>query len=133
MGRTTKSAFATLVLAATLAGAVAPAHAGQISINLSPANGQQQRLMQTGFGIYALVNSIENGSITQRGRNNSAGITQGGRNNLGIVYQEGNRHNGTIEQRNDGNSYGLFQFGKNTDAQVVQQGHQSGLGFVFGW
>lgn len=111
----------------------APVSANQISLHFSPANTQQQRALQTGLGIYALVKDIESGAITQRGSNNSAGLSQGGRGNLGIVHQEGNGHNGTLEQRNGGNSYGLFQFGNGTNAHVTQRGGQNGLGFVFGW
>lgn len=128
-----KTTFAGIALAIALASSVVPAQAGQLSINLAPANSDQHRMLQAGLGLYALVNEIESGSIRQNGIGNIAGIAQGGGNNLGIVHQEGNSHNGTLNQQGGGNSYGLFQFGKGTNAHVSQNGGQSGLGFVFGW
>ena len=122
MGRNTNTAKAAgLALIIAMGAFTAPANAGQVSINLSPANAEQQQMMQAGLGIYALYNGIQNGSITQDGVNNMAGLTQGGGGNLGIVHQEGNNHNG------------LFQFGEGTDAHVNQSGGQTGLGLVFGW
>ena len=132
MARNTKIALTAIALTVTMA-VTTPTHAGQVSINLAPANAEQHRMMQAGLGLYALVNGIENGKITQNGINNIAGIMQGGGNNLGIVHQEGNYHNGTLNQQGGGNSYGLFQFGEGTDAHVSQSGGQTGLGFVFGW
>lgn len=128
-----KTIFACVALAIGASALTGPAQAGQFSINLSPSNAEQHRLMQAGLGLYALANQIENGSIRQNGINNIAGIVQGGGRNLGIVHQDGNGHNGTLNQQGGGNSYGLFQFGKNTSAHVRQNGGQSGLGFVFGW
>lgn len=133
MARSTTISLAGIALTMALASMAAPAQAGQVSINLAPANAEQHHMMQAGLGIYALVNSIENGKITQNGINNVAGIMQGGGNNLGIVHQEGNSHNGSLNQQGGGNSYGLFQFGKGTSAHVNQSGSQTGLGFVFGW
>lgn len=130
----TKAIFtaALITLSAATFGATS-AQAGQLSINLAPANAEQHRMMQLGMGMYGLVRDIDNGSITQRGNNNRAGLSQNGSRNLGIVHQEGNRHSGTLEQQGNGNSYGLFQFGRGTQANVRQEGGQSGLGFVFGW
>lgn len=133
MGRISKSVLAAAIIISAAIGAAAPVSANQVSINLSPATAEQQRMMQLGLGMYALVQNIENGSITQRGSNNSAGLSQGGRGNLGIVHQDGRNHNGTVTQQNGNNSYGLFQFGRGTNAHVNQNGNQSGLGFVFGW
>lgn len=136
MGRTFTKAFAATFIAATIgmAGLVAPAQAnGQFSFNIAPKDAEQERLMKTGLGIYALVNGIQNGGITQNGMNNMAGLMQGGSGNFGVVHQEGNNHNGTLQQHGNGNSYGLFQFGKGTNAHVNQYGGQTGLGFVFGW
>lgn len=134
MGRNTLTAKATgLALIIALGAFTAPANAGQISINLNPANAEQQQMMQAGLGFYALYNGIQNGSITQNGINNMAGLMQGGGGSLGIVHQEGNNHNGTLNQQGGNNSYGLFQFGEGTDAHVSQSGGQTGLGFVFGW
>lgn len=133
MGRIIKSVLAATIIAASAIGGAVPASANQVSLNLSPANADQQRMMQLGLGMYALVQNIENGSITQRGSNNSAGLSQGGWGNLGIVHQDGRNHNGTVTQQGGNNSYGLFQFGQGTNAHVNQNGNQSGLGFVFGW
>lgn len=130
----TKLKLASIVVVMVAAGAVAtPGMAGQVSINLAPANASQQHMMQAGLGIYALVNGIQNGSISQNGLNNVAGLMQGGGNNLGVVHQDGNGHNGSLNQQNGNNSYGLFQFGNGTNAHVNQYGGQTGLGFVFGW
>lgn len=133
MARNTPISLAGIALALALASVTAPAQAGQLSINLAPNTADQRQMMQAGLGIYALVNNIENGKITQKGINNIAGIMQGGGNNLGVVHQEGNSHNGTLNQQGGNNSYGLFQFGKGTNAHVNQSGNQAGLGFVFGW
>lgn len=133
MAHNTTISLTGIALALAMTSIAAPAQAGQVSINLSPANSEQRQMMQAGLGIYALINGIEDGKITQRGMDNIAGIMQGGGDNLGVIYQEGDHHNGTIEQRGGGNSYGLFQFGEGTDAHVSQYGDQSGLGFVFGW
>lgn len=134
MGRNINTAKAAgLALVIALAAFTAPANAGQVSINLNPANADQQRMMQAGLGLYALYNGIQSGSITQKGIGNMAGIAQGGSGNLGIVHQEGNNHNGSLNQQGGNNGYGLFQFGKGTNAHVGQSGGQTGLGFVFGW
>ena len=134
MGRNTNAAKAAgLALIIAMGAFTAPANAGQVSINLNPANAEQRQMMQAGLGIYALYNGIQNGSITQNGINNMAGLTQGGGGNLGIVHQDGNNHTGTLNQQGGNNSYGLFQFGEGTNANVHQSGGQTGLGLVFGW
>ncbi|WP_417580344.1 curlin [Pelagibacterium sp.] len=134
MGRNIKTLKAAgLALVIGLGTLSAPAVAGQLSINLNPANAEQRQMMQTGLGLYALYNGIQSGSITQSGFDNIAGLSQAGGGNLGVVHQEGNNHNGTLNQHGGNNSYGLFQFGEGTSAHVDQSGGQSGLGFVFGW
>lgn len=130
----TKLKLTSIIALVAAAGTMAtPSIAGQVSINFAPANANQQQMMQAGLGLYALVNGIQNGSISQKGLNNVAGLMQGGGNNLGIVHQDGNGHNGSLTQQNGNNSYGLFQFGSGTNAHVNQYGGQTGLGFVFGW
>lgn len=132
MMRSTAILFAAMIsVSAAMAGG--GAQAGQLSINLSPSNAEQHRMLQLGLGVYGLVRDIDNGSITQNGNHNSAGLRQGGSRNLGIVHQEGDRHTGTLDQQGGDNSYGLFQFGRGTEAHVRQDGGRSGLGFVFGW
>lgn len=124
------------LVAGTLASTamIAPAHAGgSLSITLSPRNADEHRLMAAGLAIYAISQSIRNGSISQRGSGNSAGLRQNGRGNLGVVHQEGQGHSGTLQQNGNRNSYGLFQFGRNTSSHVVQNGSQAGATFQFGW
>ena len=134
MAHKINSLVASMLIAAAAVGAsAAPSAAGQFSINLSPKQAEQQRMMDAGLGIYALVKGIEDGSITQRGNRNAAGIAQSEGDSLGIIYQEGNRHTGTISQQGGRNSYGLFQFGEGTESHVRQSGNESGLGFIFGW
>jgi len=138
MTRRIRTVLASTVLAAGIGlGALSatPALAwGQVSISIAPGSAEQDRILRTGLGIYALVNGIQNGAITQNGTGNAAGLSQNGRDNLGIVHQDGNGHNGTVTQSGNGNAYGLFQFGTGTNAHVQQNGHGgSGLGFVFGW
>jgi hypothetical protein len=113
---------------------VTPASAGgQVSITVLPGSAKHEQAMRAGLGIYALARGIQNGSIKQHGRNNTAGLSQLGKGNLGIVHQEGNGHNGTLTQNGSGNAFGLFQFGNNTNGHVNQHGGQTGATFQFGW
>ena len=130
--KTIKAAFLAAVLGIT--SFAAPAYAGgQFSFNIAPRDAEQAQLMQLGLGIYSLAKKIDEGGITQNGRNNRAGLAQSGGGNRGVIHQEGNNHNGTLEQSGGNNSYGLFQFGKGTNAHVNQRGNDTGLGFIFGW
>lgn len=131
-----KTLMASLV-AATIGSAtlVSPASAGgSIAINLEPKNAKQEQAMRAGLTVYAIVNAVQNGSIKQKGNNNSAGLGQFGSDNLGIIYQDGDNHTGTLVQNGDGNACGLFQFGKGTNADVVQNGNgETCATFAFGW
>lgn len=132
----TRTRFATLTTAALIGAAslASPAFAGQISINLSPADAEQAQAMRVGLGIYALANGFKNGGIKQHGFGNAAGLAQNGTGNLGVVHQEGDGHSGTLAQNGNGNTYGLFQFGKNTNGHVQQAGNGgTGATFQFGW
>jgi len=113
----------------------APAQAGgQFSIGYAPTDPDEARALQMGLGLYSLFNGLKNGSITQKGHNNSGGIAQNGWGNNGVLYQDGNGHNGTIEQTGNSNSCGLFQFGHNTDGHCVQTGNGGSSAIVqFGW
>lgn len=116
-----RSTFAAALIAMTAV--AAPAHAGgQVSINLAPANADQEKAMRMGLGLYALANGIKNGGIKQLGNGNAAGLAQNGSGNLGVVHQEGDGHTGTLTQNGNGNACGLFQFGKNTNGHVTQNG-----------
>ncbi len=124
----------TAAIAAAMISVSAPAMAGQISFNLTPADADQEKAMRMGLGMYALINGITNGGITQHGSGNAAGLAQNGSGNLGVVHQEGDGHNGTLEQNGNGNACGLFQFGKNTDGHVQQNGNGGTCAsFQFGW
>lgn len=127
-----KSALITSALA--ISGFAAPAQAGGfISFNVQPRNADEERVLRTGLGIYALVNGIKDGSIKQKGLANVAGLVQNGRGNLGVVSQKGDGHTGTLIQNGNGNSHGLFQFGRNTNAEIVQNGGGTGATFQWGW
>lgn len=134
MTRTIRAIAAAAVLSAGLA-ATAPAFAGgSVSVSYSPTDPQEAEALQTGLRLYALVEGIRNGSITQNGFGNAAGLVQNGSGNLGIVHQEGDGHTGTITQNGNGNACGLFQFGRNTEAHHVQNGDDQACATVqFGW
>lgn len=118
------ASFRTTIAAALIAlSAAAPAHAGgQVSINIKPADAEQEKVMRMGLGFYALTQGIKNGGIRQFGNGNSAGLAQNGSGNLGVVHQDGDGHTGTLTQNGNGNACGLFQFGKNTNGHVTQNG-----------
>lgn len=129
--------IASIVAAAVSAGTFAvPAHAGgSIAIDIQPGSAKAEKAMRAGFGIYSIVNNIQNGaSIKQLGTGNMGGIAQNGSGNQGIVHQEGSGHSGTLQQNGNGNAYGLFQFGNGTDADIVQNGNgETGATIVYGW
>lgn len=131
--KTLKAALAAIMIGT--ASLTAPAFAGgQISINLAPADADQEKAMRMGLGMYALFNGIKNGGITQNGNGNAAGLMQNGSGNLGVVHQEGDGHNGTLVQNGNGNACGLFQFGKNTNGHVQQNGNGGTCATLqFGW
>jgi len=136
MTHTTLKTLIASIFAATIGAAalVTPADAGQISINLDPKNAKQENALKAGLTIYAIVNAVKDGSITQNGNNNAAGLAQIGQGNLGIVHQEGDNHTGTLTQNGDNNMCGLFQFGQGTNADVVQNGNGGACATVtFGW
>lgn len=137
MNRTAIIRFkATLAAAVLSLSALAmPAYAsGTFSINLQPRNADEERVMRTGLGLYALFNNIQNGGIKQIGNGNSGGLAQNGNGNLGVVHQQGNGHNGTLTQNGNGNAHGLFQFGNNANGHVSQNGNGgTGTTFQFGW
>ena len=126
-----------LVAAATLATglAIAPAFAGgSVSLNYNPTNPEKVQALQTGLRLYGFAKGIKDGSITQNGFGNAAGLFQNGSHNLGIIHQNGDGHVGTIEQNGNGNACGLFQLGKNTEAHVQQNGDDQACATVqFGW
>jgi len=131
-----RTRFATVIAAAVAGTATlaAPALAGQISIDLVPANAEQAQAMRVGLGMYALANGFSNGGIRQNGFGNMAGLAQNGSGNLGVVHQEGDGHVGTLAQNGNGNAYGLFQFGRSTQGHVQQNGTGgTGATFQFGW
>ncbi|MGJ3261859.1 MAG: curlin [Salinarimonas sp.] len=133
MTRTRTTLACASLLAAVLAGSPASA-GGALSITATP-NGDAGRLLAAGLALYGIAKDIDaNGRITQRGRDNAAGLLQDGRGHLGIVHQEGRDHVGTLEQSGAGNSYGLFQFGRGTRAAVRQHGvGRSGVTVQFGF
>ncbi|MCF6320946.1 MAG: curlin [Rhizobiaceae bacterium] len=140
--KSAKTILATIVAATiastaliTPASAIHPKGGGSISLNIVPTNPDDARALRTAFGIYSLINALENGSsIKQKGTNNRAGLRQNGGRNNGLIYQEGVGHSGQLRQNGYNNSYGIFQFGKNTRANVIQNGRgQTGATFMFGW
>ena len=98
--RLTALAAAAAIAAGTLA-PLAPAHAGgSVSISIAPGSADAEHAMRAGLGLFAIANGIKNGSITQNGIGNAAGLIQNGSGNLGIVHQEGNGHEGTLRSLN---------------------------------
>ena len=131
-----KTLTASLV-AATIGSAALtlPAAAGgSISLTYVPTTAEDAQALQTGLALYALFNGIQNGSITQLGMNNAAGLAQLGSGNLGIIHQEGNNHNATLTQTGNNNSCGIFQFGQNTNTNITQSGNNGACAsLAFGW
>ncbi len=128
--------IASLAAAAILASILGtPAHAGgSVSVSYHPTDPQHAQALGAGLRIYGLVKGLQNGSITQNGIGNAAGLAQNGAGNFGVVHQHGNGHEGTVQQNGNGNAYGLFQFGQNTSGHAVQNGNgQSGATFQYGW
>ena len=129
-----KAALAALAMSIAAVLPAAPAHAGgSVSVSIAPGSAASEKAMRAGLGIYAIANGIKNGSISQNGIGNAAGLIQNGKGNLGIVHQEGDGHTGTLTQNGDGNAHGLFQFGEGTEGHVTQSGGQTGATFQFGW
>jgi len=129
--------FTRTIAAAALATAAATAPAaagGSVSFTYVPSDPQEAQQLQTGLALYGLFKGLQDGSITQNGNGNMAGLAQLGQGNLGVIHQEGNGHNATLDQQGNGNAYGIFQFGENTDAHVGQYGNgQAGITVQAGW
>jgi hypothetical protein len=124
------------LLALLVAGAAMPAQAlagGQVSWTYAPSSREASGLLDAGLRLYALSHDLRDGTIRQRGRNNSAGLAQRGQGNLGLVEQRGDGHAATLAQRGDRNAYGLFQFGRGAEDHVVQNGGGSGATVSYGW
>jgi hypothetical protein len=136
MSRTLKNILAAFTAStiglATLSGSAFAG--GSVSVTFVPTDADQTTAVHAGLAIYQLVNDLEDGSISQEGMNNIAGIAQNGFGNVGIIEQHGDGHNATLEQNGNGNSYGIFQFGEGASTAVQQNGNgQAGLTFGFGW
>lgn len=115
---------------------VNPAQAGgQFQINIAAQNSQDANSIKTGLALYSIIKGIQSqGSITQNGNGNTAGVGQNGFGNQGIIHQNGNGHNGSIQQVGNNNSHGVFQFGQNTNVHTNQNGNgNAGATFAFGW
>lgn len=107
---------------------------GSIAIDIVPTDPDHVQAVQVGLGLYALVNDLEDGSISQQGMNNLAGIAQNGFGNTGIIEQHGDGHSATLEQNGNNNSYGIFQFGNGASSAVQQNGNgQAGITLGYGW
>jgi hypothetical protein len=137
MNTTTIKTLSAALIALTIGGFALPGQAeanGQVSVTIQPTTPEEEQMMRAGLGIYAVVNGIQNGGITQNGMGNVAGLLQNGSGNLGVVHQEGDGHVGTVQQNGNDNAHGLFQFGKNTEGHVAQNGDGgTGATFQFGW
>lgn len=136
MTRTLNTLLAGLTASAiALAALTGPASAGgSLSINFTPTSADEAQALGVGLGLYQLANDLEDGSISQDGMNNLAGLMQNGTSNVGIIEQHGNGHDATLQQNGNGNSYGIFQFGNGASDHVTQNGNgQSGVTFGFGW
>lgn len=131
--------FAAALVAVVIGAAslTAPAlAAGQLSINFTPNDLDQQQALGAGLQIFSLMQGLSStgANASQHGNNNGAGFNQNGLGNHGLIVQEGNGHQGTIQQNGLNNNCGLFQFGENTNGQCVQNGNgQSSLTTVFGF
>lgn len=119
---------------ATMAATAPAAAGGSVSFSYVPSDPHEAQQLQTGLALYSLFKGLSDGSITQNGSGNMAGLAQIGQGNLGVIHQEGNGHNATLDQQGNGNAYGIFQFGENTDAHVGQYGNgQAGITVQAGW
>jgi hypothetical protein len=133
--KTFAAALAAVVIGA--ASLTAPAMAaGQLSINFTPNDLDQQQALGAGLQIFSLMQGLSStgANASQHGNNNGAGFNQNGLGNHGLIVQEGDGHQGTIQQNGLNNNCGLFQFGENTNGQCIQNGNgQSSLTTVFGF
>lgn len=133
--KTVAAALTALVIG--VAGLTTPAMAaGQLSINFTPTDPDQQKALGAGLQIFSLMKGLSSSgaNASQNGNNNGAGFNQNGSGNHGLIVQEGNGHQGQIHQNGNNNNCGLFQFGKNTNGQCVQNGNgQSSITTVFGF
>lgn len=132
--------FKTLITALLIAGLgqvtlSAPAYAGGwISMNVAPSDAGDETMLSSGLQLYSLYRNFKDGSIEQRGRNNSAGLAQNGRGNLGIIRQQGSEHTAILEQNGNNDAYGIFQFGRRSNVNVRQDGNdRSGATISYGW
>jgi len=131
-----KTLTASLVAATIGSAALSlPAAAGgSFSLTYVPTNTEDAQALRTGLALYSLFNGMQNGTITQYGFNNMAGLAQNGAGNLGVIHQEGQGHNGTLTQNGNNNACGIFQFGQNTSANVNQTGNNGTCATIaFGW
>jgi hypothetical protein len=118
----------------TAALTVPAAAGGSISFTYVPTNTQDAQALRAGLGLYALYKGIQNGSITQLGMNNMAGLLQNGSGNLGIIHQEGDGHTGTLQQNGNNNACGIFQFGEGTTSNLTQNGDNGACASIsYGW
>ena len=133
--KTFAAAFAAAVIG--VAGLAAPAMAaGQLSINFTPTDPDQQQALGAGLQIFALMKGLSStgANASQNGNGNAAGFNQNGFGNNGLIVQEGDNHQGTIQQNGNNNNCGLFQFGENTNGQCVNNGDNgSSVTTVFGF
>ncbi|MTJ05049.1 MAG: curlin [Sediminimonas qiaohouensis] len=133
------STFSAIAFAAGLAlpgGLTAPAQAGgNLSVELTPRNAEEERAMRVGLGIYAVVqNAKQAANVNQRGNGNAAAIGQRGNGNYGAVHQEGDGHDASLRQSGNGNAYGIFQFGDGASGHVNQRGNGgTGMLIQYGW
>lgn len=129
--RTLRAALVAAVLTGALA---APAAAGgTVSWNFVPQNKKDEQVVLKGLVLYQYLNQSKgNAVVTQKGRNNNAGLVQNGKGNLGVIHQDGKGHNATLDQKGRNNAYGIFQYGARTDAAVTQRG-KGNTGMLFQW
>lgn len=127
--------FRTTITAALLALTLAPAVQAerQVWLSITPRTADEARALRFGLAAYALHKDYEaNGQITQRGRNNAAGIYQGACDTA-LIEQRGRGHTGTITQTGCNNVGALFQSGRGTTGHLRQNGGRTGVLFLHGF
>lgn len=132
------AALATLIGAAPVLTATAPAHAGgSVTIAITP-KGKGAEKLEKGLSMWSRLRARREAwrnraNVDQKGSNNAAQVSQSGNGNDVLVFQRGKGHSASVSQSGDNNALGVFQFGKNTSSSTTQTGGQSGLIFQGGW
>lgn len=131
------SLLAAIVALAALAMPLPASAGGNVTLAVTP-NGKSAKTLHQGLQIYSMVKQYKHAKnhakISQRGKNNAAGLAQKETGNHGLIVQRGRDHSATVGQYSYNNALGVVQFGKKTNLDVAQIGNgHTGLILQGGW